>query len=58
VPKGAVASRKKIDIPWLLPTLAGVAALGILGGIGKIIRDVRECHDDLQRDRAPWERSE
>jgi hypothetical protein len=55
---GAVAPRKKIDIPWLLPTIAGVAGLCIVGGIKKIIHDMREYCEDMQRDRKPWERAD
>jgi hypothetical protein len=58
VPQETVVSRKKLDIPWLLPTFAGVAILCALGSIGKMVRDVRTCQEDLNRYREPWERGE
>ncbi|HWY88862.1 MAG TPA: hypothetical protein VNX28_19270 [Gemmataceae bacterium] len=51
-----VSSRNRpTATPWLLPLLAGTMVLFVLGGIGKMLLDVRDWREDLQRPRERWD---
>ena len=37
--------------------MAGILAIGVFAGIGKMVSHMRTWREDLGREKAPWERA-